>query len=95
MTTRPYAGSEMPMRLREEDAIWGAFILPLEDIFPQETARLDFVARQAGNYFLACSRQKHLMTGHWIGLGVMDGLEHAVTTVHEDRFPPEDPPGRL
>jgi hypothetical protein len=56
MVTRTYAQSEMPVKLREEDAIWGAYIVPLEGIFPQETAPLDFVARQSGTYFLACSR---------------------------------------
>jgi len=94
MVTRPYAESETPVRLREEDAIWGAYVRPLESIFPQESAQLDFVARQPGDYFLACSRQNHLMMGHWIGLEVRDGLEQAMVVVHEDRFPAEDPPGR-
>ena len=88
MVTRPYAQSEMPVRLRAEDAVWGAYVVPLEGIFPQETAQLDFVARQVGSYLLACSRENHLMWGHWIGLDVKDGLEQAVAVVHEDRFPP-------
>lgn len=94
MVTRTYAESEMPVQLREEDAIWGAYLRPLEGIFPQETAQLDFTARQSGSYFLACSRQNHLMLGHWIGLEVKDGLDQAVAVIHEDKFPPEQPPGR-
>jgi hypothetical protein len=95
MVTRPYAPSEMPVKLRVEDAIWSAYTDPPEGIFPQEEAQLDFVARQAGSYFLACARQTHLMDGHWVGFEVRDGLEQAVAVVHEDKFPSEDPPGRV
>ena len=94
MVTRTYAESEMPVRLQDEDAIWGAYVRPLEGIFPQETAHLDFTAQQPGSYFLACSREGHLLSGPWIGLEVRDGLEQTVAIVHEDRFPPEQPPGR-
>jgi hypothetical protein len=94
MVTRTYAQSEMPVKLGVEDAVWGAYTDPPEGIYPQETAHLSFVARQSGRYFLACARQTHLMDGHWIGFEVRDGLEQAVAIVQEDRFPPEDPPGR-
>jgi hypothetical protein len=94
MVTRTYTQAEMPVRLRTEDAVWGAYTDPPEGIYPQETAQLSFVAQQAGRYFLACARQTHLMDGHWIGFEVRDGLGQAVAIVHEDRFPPEDPPGR-
>jgi hypothetical protein len=95
MVTRTYAQSEMPVKLQEEDAIWGAFTVPPEGIYPTERAQLSFVARQSGSYFLACARQTHLMDGHWIGFEVKDGIEQAVAVVHEDKFPPEQLPGRL
>ena len=95
MLTKPYAQSEMPMSLRERDALWGAYTVPPEGISPTETAKLSFVAQQSGNYFLVCARQGHLMAGQWIGLDVKDGLEHAVAVVHEDQFAPDDLPGRL
>ena len=95
MVTRTYAQSEMPVKLQEQDAIWGAFTVPPEGIYPTERAQLSFVARQSGSYFLACARQTHLMDGHWIGFEVKDGIEQAVAIVHEDKFPPEQLPGRL
>jgi Sulfocyanin (SoxE) domain len=94
MVTRTYAQSEMPVRLRVEDAIWGAYTDPPEGIYPQEKGQLNFIAQQSGSYFLACARQTHLMDGHWIGFEVQNGLERAVAIVHEGKFPPEDPPGR-
>ena len=39
--------------------------------------------------------ENHLRDGQWIGLEVKDGLEQAMAIIHEDKFPPEDPPGRL
>lgn len=94
MVTRVYAKSEMPVKLEAKDAIWGAYTDPPEGIHPKEKAQLGFVAQQAGSYFLACARQTHLMDGHWIGLEVRDGLEQAVAIIHEDRFVPNDLPGR-
>lgn len=94
MVTRVYAQSEMPVKLRAEDAIWGAYTDPPEGIYTNETRQFSFVAQQSGSYFLACARQTHLMDGHWIGFEVRDGLEQAVAVVHEDKFPPEQPPGR-
>jgi Sulfocyanin (SoxE) domain len=94
MVTRVYAQAEMPVKLRPEDAVWGAYTDPPEGIYTNERRQLDFVARQAGSYFLACARQTHLMDGHWIGFEVRDGLEQAVAIVHDDKFPPEQPPGR-
>ena len=82
------------MKLRAEDAIWGAYTDPLEGISTNERRQLSFVAQQSGNYYLACARQTHLMDGHWIGFEVRDGLEQAVAVVHEDKFPLEQPPGR-
>jgi hypothetical protein len=95
MATRPYAQSEMPVKLRAEDAIWGAYTDPPEGIYPQESARLDFVAQHAGSYYLACARQTHLMDGHWVYFEVRDSIEGATAVVHENRLPPEDPPGRV
>jgi Sulfocyanin (SoxE) domain len=94
MVTRPYAKAEMPRKLEEQDAVWGAYTAPVEGLHIQDTAQLSFVAQQSGSYFLACARQTHLMDGHWIGLEVKDGLERAVAVVHEDMFAPEDLPGR-
>jgi hypothetical protein len=94
MVTRVYAQSEMPVKLTPEDAIWGAYTDPPEGIKINERRRLNFVAKQAGNYFLACARQTHLMEGHWIGFEVQDGLDRAVAIVHDDKFPLEQPPGR-
>jgi hypothetical protein len=94
MMTRVYAQSEMPVKLEAKDAIWGAYTDPPEGISTNEGRQLSFTAKQAGTYFLACARQTHLMDGHWVGFEVRDGLEQAVSVVHEDRFPPEQPPGR-
>lgn len=94
MVTRVYAQSEMPRELTPEDAIWGAYTDPPEGIKTNERRQLDFVAKQAGNYFLACARQTHLMYGHWIGFKVQDHLDRAVAIVHDDKFPLEQPPGR-
>jgi hypothetical protein len=94
MVTRTYAQAEMPVKLEKQDAIWGAYTDPPEGIFPRERADLNFVAQHSGSYFLACARQTHLMDGHWIGFEVRDNLEQAVAVLHEDKFPPEDPPGR-
>ncbi|WP_046867593.1 sulfocyanin-like copper-binding protein [Microvirga massiliensis] len=94
MVTRTYTQLEMPIKLREEDAIWGAYVDP-GGIWPQHDAQLNFVAKQSGSYFLACPRENHLRDGQWIGFEVRDGLEQAMAIVHEDKFPPEDPPGRL
>ena len=92
--TRVYAQAEMPVKLEKQDAIWGAYTDPPEGISTHERRQLNFVAQQSGSYFLACARQTHLMDGHWIGFEVRDGLEQAVAIVHEDKFPPEQPPGR-
>lgn len=94
MVTRVYAQSEMPVKLTAEDALWGAYTDPPEGIKLNERRRLDFVAKQAGKYFLACARQTHLMEGHWIYFEVGDGLEQAVAIVDESKFPQEQPPGR-
>ena len=94
MVTRVYAQSEMPRELTPEDAIWGVYTDPPEGIKTNERRQLDFVAKQAGNYFLACARQTHLMEGHWIGFKVQDHLDRAVAIVHDDKFPLEQPPGR-
>ena len=94
MVTRVYAQSEMPVKLTAEDALWGAYTDPPEGIKLNERRRLDFVAKQAGKYFLACARQTHLMDGHWIYFEVGDGLEQAVAIVDESKFPQEQPPGR-
>lgn len=95
MLTRPYAQSEMPMSFREQDARWGVYTVPPEGISPNETAQLNFVAKQSGSYFLVCARQGHLMAGQWIGLDVKDDQEHAVVVVHEGKFASDDLPGRL
>jgi hypothetical protein len=94
MVTRVYAQAEMPVKLEAKDAIWGAFTDPPEGIYTNERRQLSFVAQQPGSYFLACARQTHLMDGHWIGFEVRDGLDQAKALVHEDKFPPEQPPGR-
>lgn len=94
MVTRVYAQSEMPRQLMTADAIWGAYTDPPEGIGTKERRQLNFVAKQAGTYFLACARQTHLMDGHWIGFQVQDGLGRAEAIVHDDKFPVEQPPGR-
>ncbi|MDX0537432.1 hypothetical protein GOC55_29005 [Sinorhizobium medicae] len=94
MVTRVYAQSEMPVKLTAEDAIWGAYTDPPEGIKLNERTQLNFVAKDVGNYFLACARQTHLMDGHWIYFEVRDDLKQAVAIVDESRFPQEQPPGR-
>ncbi|MCK3779692.1 hypothetical protein MZK49_23635 [Ensifer sesbaniae] len=94
MVTRVYAQSEMPVKLTAEDAIWGAYTDPPQGIKLNERRQLNFVAKQVGNYFLACARQTHLMDGHWINFEVSDSLEQAVAIVDESKFPQEQPPGR-
>ncbi|TIX24278.1 MAG: hypothetical protein E5V34_12565, partial [Mesorhizobium sp.] len=92
--TRVYAQSEMPVKLTAKDAIWGVYTDPPEGIKINERRQLHFVAQQAGNYFLACARQTHLMDGHWIGFEVRDSIEQAVAIIDETNFPQEQPPGR-
>ncbi|RWM75179.1 MAG: hypothetical protein E5X83_08975 [Mesorhizobium sp.] len=94
MLTRVYAQSEMPVKLTVEDAIWGVYTDPPEGIKINERRQLNFVAQQAGRYFLACGRQTHLMDGHWIGFEVRDSIEQAVAIIDENKFPQEQPPGR-
>ena len=94
MVTRVYAQSEMPVKLSAKDAIWGAYTDPPEGIKYNERRQLNFVALQAGKYFLACARQTHLMDGHWIGFEVTDNFDHAVAVVHDDKFPQDQPPAR-
>ncbi|TXR49434.1 sulfocyanin-like copper-binding protein [Phyllobacterium endophyticum] len=94
MVTRVYAQSEMPVKLMAKDAIWGAHTDPPEGIKYNERRQLNFVALQAGKYFLACARQTHLMDGHWIGFEVRNNLDQAVAVVHDDKFPQDQPPGR-
>jgi Sulfocyanin (SoxE) domain len=94
MVTRVYAQSEMPVKLTAKDAIWGAHTDPPEGIKYKERRQLNFVALQAGKYFLACARQTHLMDGHWIGFEVRNNLDQAVAVVHDDKFPQDQPPGR-
>ncbi|WP_457298312.1 sulfocyanin-like copper-binding protein [Phyllobacterium sp. P5_D12] len=94
MVTRVYAKSEMPVKLTAKDAIWGAHTDPPEGIKYNERRQLNFVALQAGKYFLACARQTHLMDGHWIGFEVRNNLDQAVAVVHDDKFPQDQPPGR-
>jgi len=94
MVTRVYAQSEMPVKLTVEDAIWGAYIEPLEGIELNARRQLNFIAQQPGSYFLACARETHLMAGHWIGFEVRDNLKQAIAVVDESKFPHEQPPGR-
>ncbi len=94
MVTRVYAQSEMPVKLTAKDAIWGAYTDPPEGIKYNERRQLNFVALQAGKYFLACARQTHLMDGHWIGFEVRNNLDQAAAVVHDDKFPQDQPRGR-
>ena len=95
MVTRVFAQSEMPVKLTAKDAIWGAYTDPPEGIKTNERRQLNFVAQQAGNYFLACARQTHLMDGHWIGFEVRDNLDRAEAVIHDNKFPQDQPAGRL
>src|SRR3712207_3364114 len=70
MVTKAYEPSERPLRLTEQDAVWGAYTSPLEGIRPGETAQLNFIAREPGSYILACARNVHFIEGHWIGFEV-------------------------
>lgn len=95
MVTRPYPPSQMPTTLTEADAVWGAYTKPLDGIRPGETAQLNFVAREAGSYYLACARQRHLASGeHWVGLEVKDGLKQAAAVIDEDKMLSQSAPGR-
>jgi hypothetical protein len=84
MLTKPYPQSEIPLRLTEQDAVWGAHTTPLEGIGPGETVQLSFVAREPGSYALACARNVHFIEGHWIRLDVKDGLDQAVAVISRD-----------
>jgi Sulfocyanin (SoxE) domain len=95
MLTKPYALTEMPEMLSEQDAVWGVHTTPLDGIKPGETAQLSFVAQEPGSYFLACARRRHLAAGHhWIGFEVRNGLEQAVAVIDEDKFALGGLPGR-
>jgi hypothetical protein len=84
MLTKPYPQSEIPLRLTEQDAVWGAHTLPREGIRPGETIQLSFVAREPGSYVLACGRYAHFIEGHWIGLDIKDGVDHAMAVISRD-----------
>jgi len=92
MLTKPYPPSAIPLKLTEQDAVWGAYTTPLEGIRPGEAVQLSFVAQEPGSYVLACARNVHFVEGHWIGLDVKDGLDQAVAVIHSDKF--VDYPGR-
>jgi Sulfocyanin (SoxE) domain len=92
MLTKPYSQSEIPLKLTEQDAVWGAYTTPLEGIRPGEMVQLNFVAQEPGSYVLACARYVHFIEGHWIGLDIKDGLDQAAAVVHTDKF--VDHPGR-
>jgi hypothetical protein len=94
MVTRVFAQSEMPVKLTADDALWGAYTDPPEGIGLNEERQMDFVAQQAGSYFLACARRTHLMDGHWVGFEVRDDIDQAVAVILDDKFPAEQPPGR-
>src|SRR5215212_9252470 len=84
MLTKPYPQSEIPVKVTEQDAVWGASTTPLEGIRPGETARMSFVAQEPGSYVLARARYVHFIEGHWIGLEVKDGLDQAVAVISGD-----------
>ena len=94
MLTKTYLQSDMPLKLTEQDAVWGVHTAALDGIKPGDTAELSFVAQEPGSYFLACARAVHLVEGHWIGFDVKDGLAQAVAVIHENKIVPEDAPGR-
>jgi hypothetical protein len=94
MLVKTYSQADMPLKLSEEDAVWGVHTTPLEGIKPGETAELRFVAKSAGSYFLACARPVHFIEGHWIGFEVRDRLKQAEAIIHEDKIPPQEHPGR-
>jgi hypothetical protein len=84
MLTKPYPQSEIPMRLTEQDAAWGAHTTPLEGIGPGETVHLSFVAQEPGSYVLACARYVHFIEGHWIGLEIKVGVDQATAVISRD-----------
>jgi hypothetical protein len=92
MLTKSYPQSEIPLKVTEQDAVWGAYTTPLDGIRPGETVQLSFDAREPGSYALVCARNVHFIEGHWIGLDVKDGLDQAVAVIHTDKF--VDYPGR-
>lgn len=94
MVTRVFAQAEMPVKLKPEDAIWGAYTDPPEGIRPTEKRQMSFVAQDAGSYFLACARQTHLMAGHWVSFEVRNDASQAVAIVDESKFPAEQPSAR-
>ena len=92
MLTKLYPQAEIPLKVTEQEAVWGAYTPPLEGIRPGEAVQLSFVAQEPGSYVLACARNVHFVEGHWIGLDVKDGLDQAVAVIHSDKF--VDYPGR-
>ena len=84
MLTKPSPQSEIPLRLTEQDAVWAAHTIPLEGIRPGETVHLSFVAQEPGSYVFACARNVHFIEGHWIGLEVKDGVDHATAVISRD-----------
>ena len=84
MLTKRYPQSEIPLKLTEQDAVWGAYTTPLDGIKPGETAHLSFVAQEPGSYVLACARYLHFVEGHWIGLDVKDGVDQATAGISRD-----------
>src|SRR5215217_8980096 len=91
MLTKLYPQAEIPLKVTEQEAVWGAYTPPLEGIRPGETVQLSFVAQAPGSYSLACARNVHFVEGHWIGLDIKDGLDQAVAVI-QDKF--VDYPGR-
>jgi hypothetical protein len=84
MLTKSYPQSDIPLRLTEQDAVWGAYTTPLEGIKPGETVQVSFMAQEPGRYTLACARNVHFIEGHWIGLDVKDDLDQAMAVISKD-----------
>ena len=80
----------MRVKVRPEDAIWGAYTDPPEGIHTKEGRNSASSRSRPGATSLACARQTYLMDRHWISFEVRDGLEQAVAMFHENRFVLDD-----
>jgi hypothetical protein len=96
LVTKPYTEAEMELQLTEQDAVVaGAYSKsPTKGQKVGANDRISFTAGKAGLYYLSCGVPAHLMQDMYLGLEVRDGLDRAMTVVHEDESAASDAPVR-
>ena len=84
MLTKRYPPSEIPLRLTEQDAVWGAYTTPLDGIRPGEMVHLSFVCSGAGQLRPCLRQERAFHRGTLDRLGNKDGLDQAVAVISRD-----------